>query len=895
MNSNPADDAPDPHSEESETSGGFDQWVPEGAALADMLAEGALPKGERIPPDGGSPETPEFPGAGTEPGSTVGCFTLLRKLGEGGFGMVFAAEQKEPVERVVALKVIKLGMDSAEIIRRFEAERQALAMMDHPNIATVLDAGATDDGRPYFAMEYVDGIPITRHCDHERLSISARLVLFLDVCAAIQHAHQKGIIHRDIKPSNILVAKIGERPVIKVIDFGIAKALERRGGDTVTTAGELIGTPQYMSPEQARGSGPEIDTRCDIYALGAVLYELLTGFTPLSPAELDRAALAEIQRLISEHTPSRPSVRVREAPANATTRITKTRGATGQKLGNLLRGDLDWIVMKALEKEPGRRYESAGRFAEDLQRHLRNDPVAASPPSHVYILRKFILRHRLAVSAGLAILVSLVGGATVSTRLYLREKAARADAVRAFEQMDAERIRADRERVRADREARDASAVSQFLTKDMLGDHAMSSGTDPNIALRSVIAAAEKKLHERFADRPVVEARIRAALAGAYESMGLYAAALSQARRAGDLFHQALDPTNRTILDSQLQIAWMQSKIGDHDAAELAYERCVATARSILPKNDPAWIDIHNNRATAYAASGRHAEAESAFRKVLESFDLTSKPDRVRTLIFRRNLSSVLSRQGKFAEALPIMEEIVRLSADHLGELHVETVKARYLLAGIKKDLGRHAEAMKELEITLRQFRQLVGADHVHSMENLNTLATLYAARGKTNDAIAIRRDLAYTSPSINRLRAQLAGLRQAGRTNQIPFIRSLRDLGFRLNDFGLRSDAEAPFREILATIPMESPGSWRRHEAEFQLGHLLQAQGKTNEARPFVTAGVQGVWTKREIIAKSGAAVLIPIVLGKSAGLLESMGAQDEAAKWRQRLSEYQAAGKKK
>ena len=359
-------------------------------------------------------------------GKRIGRYKLLQKLGEGGCGVVWMAEQQEPVRRRVALKVIKLGMDTKNVIARFEAERQALAMMDHPNIARVLDAGATESGRPYFVMELVPGVPITKYCDQHNLSTTARLVLFGQVCYAVQHAHQKGIIHRDLKPSNILVTLNDGEPMPKVIDFGIAKATQGRLTDqTLFTAFEqFIGTPAYMSPEQAEMSGIDIDTRSDIYSLGVLLYELLTGRPPFDPKSLFQAGLDEIRRIIREVEPLRPSTRLNTLADGDRDTIARQRGLASAQLSVLLRGDLDWIVMKALEKNRNRRYETASGFAMDIQRHLQNEPVSARPPTTAYRISRLVRRNRFTVTAVGAVAFALIAGTIASTTQAARAKRA---------------------------------------------------------------------------------------------------------------------------------------------------------------------------------------------------------------------------------------------------------------------------------------------------------------------------------------------------------------------------------------------------------------------------------------------------------------------------------------
>ncbi|MEK6703164.1 MAG: serine/threonine-protein kinase, partial [Planctomycetota bacterium] len=360
--------------------------------------QGAWPQGSEIPRERG--------------GQMIGRYKLLQTIGEGGFGSVWMAEQREPVKRRVALKIIKLGMDTKQVIARFEAERQALAMMDHPNIARVLDAGCTESGRPYFVMEYIKGVPILEYCDTDKLDTRARLELFSGVCLAIQHAHQKGIIHRDIKPSNVLVTMHDGVPVPKVIDFGIAKATssELTQKTLFTEHRQMIGTPAYMSPEQAEMSGLDIDTRSDIYSLGVLLYELLTGTTPFAHEDLMRKGFEEMMRIIREVEPHKPSTRLSSLGGTGTRTAELRRVGDPAKLGLLLRGDLDWIVMKCLEKDRVRRYETANGLAADIKRHLRGEAVLAAPPDPWYRLRKTARRHRVAlVTAGLVVAALVTG------------------------------------------------------------------------------------------------------------------------------------------------------------------------------------------------------------------------------------------------------------------------------------------------------------------------------------------------------------------------------------------------------------------------------------------------------------------------------------------------------
>jgi serine/threonine protein kinase len=394
--------------------------------------------------------TPGFPGAGRASpvvderiGTRIGRYQLLERIGEGGCGVVYRAEQAEPVRRQVALKVIKLGMDTNSVIARFEAERQALALMDHPNIARVLDAGATDTGRPYFVMELVQGTRVSDFCDGHRLDLRVRLQLFVQICHAIQHAHQKGIIHRDIKPSNVMVTLQDGVPLPKVIDFGIAKATDGRLTDNpvLTASEQFVGTPAYVSPEQAERSGLDIDTRSDVYSLGVLLYELLTGRTPFDGRKLAESGMERMRRTLREADPPRPSAMVKSMPAGDLTRVAVNRQAEPARLAGQLRGDLDWIVMKALEKDRAHRYQTANGLALDVQRYLESEPVAARPPSQRYRFQKLVRRNKLVFGAAAAVVAALVIGLGAATWLYFRERAALREEARLRAAAEASEIR----------------------------------------------------------------------------------------------------------------------------------------------------------------------------------------------------------------------------------------------------------------------------------------------------------------------------------------------------------------------------------------------------------------------------------------------------------------------
>ena len=503
-----------------------------------LLTSGHMPKHNA---NGGEPAPTSHQVPDAMPGTTVaGRYRLLEAIGEGGMGTVWMAEQRVPVKRLVALKLIKLGMASKTVLARFEAERQALALMDHPNIAKVLDGGTSEDGRPYFVMELVRGIPLTQYCDERRLSISERLDLFVQICQAVQHAHQKGVIHRDIKPTNILVTEHDGRPVPKVIDFGLAKALQGAHALTeqtlYTAFGAMVGTPLYMAPEQVGISALDVDTRSDVYALGVILYELLTGSTPLEKQRFKEAAWDEICRLIREEEPPRPSVRL--SSSDAAPSIAACRHTEPEKLGRQLRGDLDWIVLKSLEKDRGRRYETANGLAMDIQRYLADEPIMARPPTSLYRFHKMVRRNKLIVAAAGAVLAALVVGLGLSTWLFIQERNARQRAVAAEAAQTRLREQAEtataneatlRQQAEADKKTAYTEAVKSAQVAAFMKD--MLKGVGPQVALgrdtkllREILDQTAKRL-DALHEQPAVEADLRVTLGNVYLDLGAYISA----------------------------------------------------------------------------------------------------------------------------------------------------------------------------------------------------------------------------------------------------------------------------------------------------------------------------------------------------------------------------------
>jgi serine/threonine-protein kinase len=604
------------------------------------------------------------------PGNRIGRYKLLQKIGVGGCGVVWMAEQEEPVRRRVALKIIKLGMDTKAVVARFEAERQALALMDHPNIARILDAGATDTGRPFFVMELVRGVAITQYCDENNLPTSARLALFTQVCHAIQHAHQKGIIHRDLKPSNILVTLHDGVPVPKVIDFGIAKATQGRLTDqTLFTAFEqFIGTPAYMSPEQAELSGLDIDTRSDIYSLGVLLYELLSGRPPFDPKSLLQAGLDEIRRIIREVEPPKPSTNLSTLAAADRLMVAKLRGTDPARLSLLLRGDLDWIVMKAMEKNRARRYETPTALAADIERHLHDEPVVASPPSSWYRLAKFIRRHRLACAAAAAVALALVAGTVVSTW----------QAVRA---------------TRAERTASRERARAEDLLGFMLGDLRTQLA---KVGRLDVLEAVGDKAMAYFASREARDlddttlarhAKALTQIGGIRMDQARYAeatAAFAEAyRRASAL--AARHPHDGDMLFERSQTEYWNGKV-NWKRGELA----AATD----------WLTRYHDTCLALVALDPSRSAwRSELAYGLESLAALQKE--------RRDFAA--ARAG-FLEELAMLERLLAPNpGDH--DLRYGIANVHSWLGGVAEQQGDFAEAMKQYVAQTAQIEQLVRAE----------------------------------------------------------------------------------------------------------------------------------------------------------------------------------------
>jgi serine/threonine protein kinase/tetratricopeptide (TPR) repeat protein len=673
-------------------------------------------------------------------GDRIGRYKLLQQIGEGGCGVVYMAEQEEPVRRRVALKIIKLGMDTKSVIARFEAERQALAMMDHPNIAKVFDAGVTGaggaeseisnlksqihGGRPYFVMELVRGMKITDYCDDAKLSTRARLDLFVQVCHAIQHAHQKGIIHRDIKPSNVLVTVNDGVAVPKVIDFGIAKATsgQQLTDKTLFTAFEqFIGTPAYMSPEQAMLTSLDIDTRSDIYALGVLLYELLTGETPFDARELLAAGVDEMRRTIREKEPDRPSTRLSTLPGNELSTTAQRRGNNAPNLIMELRGDIDWIVMKCLEKDRARRYETANGLAADILRHLNDEPVVACPPSRLYRLQKAVQRNKRAVAAAAAVVASLAIGLTLSTVLFFRERAAHSH---------------------ADDQASITKTMNEFLLRDVLGQASSELqaekgfAPDPDLTVRQALERAAGVIGDRFKDQPLQEAVIRQEIGNAFRSMKQSVRGVPHLERALDLYQRTLGPKDPQTLTVKGSLALAYQGAGQLDRAVRLFEETLGVMRATLGADDRRTWAVMANMASAYQAVGRLDEAIALSEEVLKWRRVTLGPNERTTLGSMNNLGSLYRTAGNLDQAIPLLEKTLGLMRTNLLAGDPWTQNAMANLAIAYREADRFDDALPLLKETLELRRTSLGPAHGQTLGAVDALVSAYQDAEKVDEAI---------------------------------------------------------------------------------------------------------------------------------------------------------------
>ena len=617
--------------------------------------------------------------------SSIGHYRVVRLLGEGGMGAVYEAEQVNP-HRTVALKVIRAGYTSGEMLRRFENEAQALGRLQHPGIAQIYEAGTAETpfGRqPYFAMELVRGESLLKYCDEHKLTVRQRLELFVKICDAVQHAHQRGLIHRDLKPANILVDESGQP---KILDFGLARLTDSDAQATrQTDVGQILGTLAYMSPEQVLGDPEELDTRSDVYALGVILYEMLAGRMPYRMGR----QVHEIMRSIREEEPSRLS-----------------------SVNRAYRGDVETIVAKALEKDKTRRYASAAELAADVRRYLHDEPIVARPPSTTYQLQKFARRHKALVAGVAAVFVVLVLGIVVSTW---------------------QTVKARRAEKKAEQESAIAQAVNDFLQKDLLGQASAynQAKPDPNVTVRTVLDRAAQNIQGKFAGQPEVEVPIRDTIGNAYIDLGLYPEAAKQLEKALVLARSRLGNENPETLAIMKDLAWLDVQQGQYAEAEKLLIQAIAADRRVLGPDNHQTLQSMNRLGAVYNQWGKYAEAEAVFKQTLEIRQRVLGPDDQRTLEVMGNLVGTYDREGKYSLAEPLEKQLLETDRRVLGPDNPDTVTAMEHLAEIYDDEGKRNQAGALYQQTLEAERRILGPDHPEIVRITGNLAALYGNEGK--------------------------------------------------------------------------------------------------------------------------------------------------------------------
>ncbi|HXX46230.1 MAG TPA: serine/threonine-protein kinase [Candidatus Acidoferrales bacterium] len=644
---------------------------------------------------------------------SIGPYQLVKKLGEGGMGQVWLADQSAPLQRRVALKLIRAGMYDESLLRRFQAERQSLAIMDHPCIAKVFDAGTTSDGQPYFVMEYVPGQPITHYCDQKKLNIRDRLELFIQACDGVQHAHQKAIIHRDLKPANILVVEIDGKPMPRIIDFGLAKALGPSGaGDTFATRIDgFVGTPGFMSPEQADPNVVDVDTRTDVYSLGMILYVLLTGTLPFDTERWRTKPFDAVLKELREEDSPKPSARLATQGAAATT-IAENRGTQPRHLLKQLRADLDWITMKAIEKDRTRRYGTPSELAEDIRRYLANEPVVASPVSPAYRLRKYVRRHRVAVAVAATLALLLTAFAGVQA---------------------AELRRITRERDRANR-------ITDFMS-DMFKVSDPSEARGNTVTAREILDKASQNIDTGMARDPELQAEMMNLMAEVYESLGLYSRSKPLFARAADIRLHHLGPKNPDTLDSQTRLAWDMAQSGQITDAEKSLRNSLDIEHRQLGPGNPETTSTTYYLGWTLELEGHYQEAETFLRETLDIRRRTLGAEHPDTLVAMNLLAFDIQGEGRYAEAEKLFRETLEVRRRVLGSDHPRTLSTMGNLATTLMYEGKYAEAERLERETLAARRRIIGPEHPQTLAAMNLLALVLRNEGKYTEAESLQRE----------------------------------------------------------------------------------------------------------------------------------------------------------
>lgn len=663
----------------------------------------------------------------------VGPYELLEPVGEGGMAVVYRAQQHAPIRRTVAIKLIKLGMDTRKFVARFEAERQALAMMQHPNIAKVYDAGATSTGRPFFAMEFVDGQRILRWCDQRRLTLRQRLELFIPVCDAVEHAHRRGIIHRDLKDSNVLVSEFDGRAAPKVIDFGVAKVVAGPTSElaTLTEPSQLVGTPAYMSPEQAEGGALHVDTRSDIYSLGVLLYQLLSGVEPISSSSLRSGSYEELRRIITQTDPPRPAARVAALSEEQAEVVSRRRGASPTQLIRQLRNELEWIPLKAMRKDREQRYRSAAELGDDLRNYLAGRPLLAGPESRTYLLRKFLTRHRAGVIAaavvGLVLVAGVIATALQTVRARRAEAAARAAEAQALLERD------------------NARATLEFFTDEVLSNATPDNIPDAKVRdqiVRALIAPAAERVGESFRDRPVIEASVRAAVQTVFRDIGRAELALPHSETALAIRRRELGDDHPDTMQSMNDLGRVLRMLGRFADAEPVYREALDRRRRVLGEAHADTLSSLNNYAGILERRGRFAEAQPLYQRALELRRRTLGEDHSSTILSLNNYAHILYAQGQIAEAEPLYRDALDRRRRLNGDDHPMTLLAINNHADALTQLERFAEAEPMYTEALERYRRVMGPADPRTLTAVSNYAFFLGRVGRDAEAMALHRDV---------------------------------------------------------------------------------------------------------------------------------------------------------